>query len=212
MAIRIAIADEVDLTLLGAQTVLALDYRYRVVGTARSKGQLHSVLVAGQPDVIIMSTRLHDTDLFTTLEQLRSNNPRLKVIVIAGMMHGLLIRDLLEAGADAVLCRGDDLCDLLGMAVQVVMANRPFLSPTASAEYLTAMQSASPYDGFDREQRQILHLLAHGYSIDQIARLLQVDTRHIYWVRHKLRRRFGAKTNEHLIQRANSDGFIFAQD
>jgi hypothetical protein len=34
----------------------------------------------------------------------------------------------------------------------------------------------------------------------------------VYWVREKLRRRFGAKTNEHLIQRAAAEGFIYPHD
>jgi hypothetical protein len=35
-----------------------------------------------------------------------------------------------------------------------------------------------------------------------------VPVRRIYWVGHKLRRRFGAETNEHLIARAAEEGFL----
>ena len=37
---------------------------------------------------------------------------------------------------------------------------------------------------------------------------MKMTSRHIYWVRDKLRTRFGAKTNEHLISCAKSEGFL----
>ncbi|MCB9457893.1 MAG: hypothetical protein H6671_18070 [Anaerolineaceae bacterium] len=33
----------------------------------------------------------------------------------------------------------------------------------------------------------------------------------IYWVRQKLRKRFGANTNEHLISMAVSEGFAYGE-
>ena len=46
----------------------------------------------------------------------------------------------------------------------------------------------------------------------QISERMGIDKRRVYWVRDKLRRRFGAKTNEHFIQRAAAEGFIYPRD
>jgi DNA-binding CsgD family transcriptional regulator len=46
----------------------------------------------------------------------------------------------------------------------------------------------------------------------QISEQLGIDKRRVYWIREKLRKRFGARTNEHLIQRAAAEGFIPRRD
>ncbi len=53
-------------------------------------------------------------------------------------------------------------------------------------------------------------MLAHGDEVGEIAEKLDVSLRH--WVRQKLRSRFGARTNEHLIQRAIVEGFIYPRE
>ena len=110
------------------------------------------------------------------------------------------------------LYKSDDLCELLVTAIDTVLLDRPYLSPTANAEYLIAMQSPNANERLDPEARQVLQLLAHGEHAGQISKRLGIDKRRVYWVREKLRRRFGAKTNEHLIQRAAAEGFIYSRD
>ena len=43
--------------------------------------------------------------------------------------------------------------------------------------------------------------------VNDIAAQMDVPLRRIYWVRQKLRKRFGANTNEHLISKAVTEGF-----
>ena len=86
------------------------------------------------------------------------------------------------------------------------------LAASANVAYLITMQSDSANERLDAEARQVLHLLAHGEHAGQISERLGIDKRRVYWVREKLRRRFGAKTNEHLIQRAAAEGFIYPGD
>jgi len=212
MAIRIIIADDADLIILGAQAVLNADHRYNVVGKARCMSDLLLAIEEGQPDVVILNEWIHSIDILSAVEQIRQLRPKVKVIVMGGLADGLLIRDLFVSGVDGYLYKSDDLCELLVTAVDTVMLNRPYLSPTANAEYLIAMQSPNANDRLDPEARQVLQLLAHGEHAGQISERLGIDKRRVYWVREKLRRRFGAKTNEHLIQRAAAEGFIYPRD
>lgn len=74
---------------------------------------------------------------------------------------------------------------------------------------LVAMQSPQRDWHLDAEARAVLRLLAQGNHIGQIALQLQMPPRHVYWIRDKLRQRFGANTNEHMISRAAAEGYIF---
>jgi DNA-binding NarL/FixJ family response regulator len=212
MAIRIVLADDADLVIEGAQSVLNADHRFNVVGTARCMDDLLKTIEAGYPDVVVLSEWIHNLDILSAVEAIHKVRPNLKVIVMGGLADGLLIRDLFSAGVSGYLYKSDDLCELLVTAIDTVLLDRPYLSPTANAEYLIAMQSPNANERLDPEARQVLQLLAHGEHAGQISKRLGIDKRRVYWVREKLRRRFGAKTNEHLIQRAAAEGFIYPHD
>ncbi|MFQ3647605.1 MAG: response regulator transcription factor [Anaerolineae bacterium] len=212
MAIRIVLADDADLVIEGAQSVLNADHRFHVVGTARCMDDLLKTIAAVYPDVVVLSEWIYNLDILSAVEAIRQVRSSLKVIVMGGLADGLLIRDLLSAGVSGYLYKSDDLCELLATAVATVLLDRPYLSPTAHAEYLIAMQSPKANKKLDPEARQVLQLLAHGEHAGQISERLGIDKRRVYWVREKLRRRFGAKTNEHLIQRAAAEGFIYPYD
>lgn len=212
MAIRIVVADDADLLILGARAVLEQDHRYAVVGSARCMDDLLKVAQAQQPDVILLSEWIYSVDVLSAVEAIQAQLPQTKIIILGALADGLLIHDLFAAGVRAYLYKSDDLCDLLSTAVDTVMLNRPYLSPTASAEYLIAMQSSRRQHPLDAEARTVLNRLAQGDHIQQIALHLGVGVRRVYWVREKLRHRFNAKTNEHLIQRAAAEGFIYPRD
>lgn len=212
MAIRIVLADDADLVIEGAQSVLNADHRFHVVGTARCMDVLLKTIEAGYPDVVVLSEWIHNLDILSAVEAIHKVRPCLKVIVMGGLADGLLIRDLFSAGVSGYLYKSDDLCELLVTAIDTVLLDRPYLSPTANAEYLISMQSPNANERLDPEARQVLQLLAHGEHAGQISKRLGIDKRRVYWVREKLRRRFGAKTNEHLIQRAAAEGFIYPHD
>ena len=71
MAIRILIADDSDLTLLGARMVLESDHRYLVTDAVRSLDDLADAVGRCEPDVIVCSEWLADADVLLVLERLR---------------------------------------------------------------------------------------------------------------------------------------------
>jgi DNA-binding CsgD family transcriptional regulator len=85
----------------------------------------------------------------------------------------------------------------------------PYLSPTANAEYLLAMQSDRAGWQLDAEAREILRQMAQGFRPQEIALIRNVPVRRVYSVGEKLRRRFGAETNIQLIARAAEEGFLY---
>lgn len=212
MAIRVVIADDADLTILGAQSVIQGDHRYCTVGTARSMEDLLVIVEQEQPDIVLLNEWFHGIDILSAVEQLKAAIPRARLVVMGALAEGLLIRDLFACGVNGYLYKSDDLQDCLITALDTVMRERPYLSPTANSEYLIALHSLQPEGYLDTEAREVLNRLAKGIHASQIAHELGITQRRVYWVRQKLRQRFGAKTNEHLIHRAAAEGFTCLQE
>ncbi len=210
--IRILLGDEADVVLIGVQTILNNADNWDAIYTARSGGELLEVAREAQPQVIVFNERLDPLiDVLALVERLKNAAPQSRLVVLGGQVDGLLVRDLFACGVLGYLFLGDDLGDCLPPALGTVLNNRPYLSPTANAEYLVAMQSPLRNWQLDSEARAVLRLLARGLHISQIAEQMDVPLRRIYWVRQKLRKRFGANTNEHLISMAVSKGFAYGE-
>lgn len=212
MSTRVIIADDSDLTILGARTIIENDHRYVIAATARTIDELLAMAVKESPDVILLNEWFHGMDILSAVEKLRDTAPRAKLLVMGALAEGMLIHDLFACGVNGYLYKSDDLLDCLITALDTVMRDRPYLSPTANAEYLVALHSLQPDGYLGDEAREVLNKLAKGIHAGQIAREMGITQRRVYWVRQKLRQRFGAKTNEHLIHRAAAEGFTCLQE
>lgn len=209
-ATRIILADRHDLSLIGSWAVLLHSPEFDVVAAVTQVDTLLTVTRHFKPQVIIFDEHIFpQVDVYQTLHDLREIVPDVKIIIVGELYDGLHIRDLFHAGANAYLYRQDTLQDCLELAVRTVMRNRKYLSPTANAEYLVAMQSPQRDWNLDQEARTVLRMLAQGNRACEIADELDIETRRVYWVRQKLRKRFGAETNEQLISIAATEGFIY---
>lgn len=208
MQTRIILADNSDLMLFAMQTVLEKDYKNQVIETARSVDDLMIGITSHRPHVAFIDYKLYDSHILDVLQHIKDLRLNIKIIVLGSRADGLLVRDLFHAGAQGYLYKSDDLQLCLTIAVNIVLRNRKYLSPTANAEYLVAMQSPQRDWQLDQEARSVLQMLAQGNRACEIADALGIDIRRVYHVRRKLRKRFGADTNEHLISVATAEGFI----
>lgn len=209
MQTRIILADNSDLMLFAMQIILEKNPQNQVIETARNVDDLVIGVASHKPHITFIDEKLYDRHVFDLLQQITDIHHSLKIVISGSLADGLLIRDLFHAGVHAYLYKSDDLCSCLTTAVDMVLRDRKYLSPTANAEYLVAMQSPERDWHLDQESRAVLKLLAQGYRACEIAEELNIDTRRVYFIRQKLRRRFGADSNEHLIAVAVAEGFIY---
>lgn len=164
-------------------------------------------------DVIICGDQVDPLyDAFTLVEQLTAAAPDARLILMGSATDGRLIDELLHSGLRAYLHRADPLCDCLPAAVRAVLKGSRYLSPTANTAYLVAMQSGARQRPLDAEARRVLRLLARGHTVGNIAVQLRISPRRVYWICQKLRNRFGATTNAHMISCAIAEGYTTAAD
>lgn len=212
MTTRILIGDSNSLIVFGAKTLLEKRANTEIVH-AENGTVLIEVAKTLQPDILLLGDRFDPLiDTLALVEQARYAAPSVRIIVMGTSINGLVIRDLFTMGVCGYLAVGDDLSSYLLTALDVVLREYPYLSPTANAEYLLTMQGCNRDWQLDPEARAILRLLASGCTAREIAARLQLKLRRVYWVTEKLRARFGASTNEHLISLVTAEGFTGFSD
>lgn len=207
MTTRILIADSSSLTVVGAETLLK-GRADTLVSTVENGDELTEKSRAEQPDIVLLGDRFDPLiDTLALVEKILHAAPSARIIVMGTSTDGLVIRDLFTMGVCGYLAVGDDLTSCLLTALDIVLREYPYLSPTANAEYLLTMQGSNRDWQLDPEARAILRLLASGCTAREIAAQMHLKLRRVYWVTEKMRARFGASTNEHLISLAAAEGF-----
>jgi DNA-binding NarL/FixJ family response regulator len=212
MTTRIVIAEGSSLAVLGAELVLSQREGTEVKRVENGDALLAEVGSA-KPEVVVLGDTFDPLkDTRELVERMQRLSPETRLIILGETISGMSLRSLLDLGVRGYLARADDLADCLRQAVDAVLRYRIYMSPTATAEYRVALQGN--YRGWvpNAEARAILRLLAEGLTSGEIAARLEVSRRHVYWQTEKMRARLGAATNEHLIRRAASEGFIQLRD
>ena len=207
--VRIILADDMGLALVGAEMLLKQERDFQVVGAFQSLPEMLAALTGSPVDIVLVGDRLEPgVDVLALVDQVQRAAPRARIIVMSMIYDGLIVHDLLTSGVAGYLYKSDLLQQHLVNAVRAVMRGKLFLSPTANAAYLSAMQSGRREWQIDAEAREVLRLMSRGKRPQEVALLCGIPIRRVYWIDSKLRERFGAETNEHLIARAAEEGFL----
>ncbi len=162
------------------------------------------------PDVILLDDQFEPAVwLGALLIRLKKLAPKMEIAILGTFADGALIHELFEAGARGYLFRGDTLVPYLDNALRMVRVGHPYLSPSASSAYLIAQQAGQRYRLHrDPEALHVLRLLASGKNTPEIAALLGVKIRRVYWIQEKLRQRFSVGTTAGVISRASQQGYL----
>jgi DNA-binding NarL/FixJ family response regulator len=207
--LRIVIADDVDLVLKGVQSVLTGWSDGEVIGTYQSVSELLDGLGKKPVDVLILDDRIDpECAPLYVIQQVQAITPKAKIIILGTVVDGMVVQEFFARGIHGYLYKSDTLADTIIPAIRAVMQGKLYLSPTAGAEHMAAMQEGRRRWQLDDEALTILRLLADGSHVSQIAHRLSVSPYRIYSVRNKLRARFGAENNEAMISRATAEGFL----
>ena len=206
---RIAIADSVDLVLKGIQAVLSGWPEAKVVESYQSLADLLEGLTKKTADVILLHDRIDpDHAPITAIERVQQVAPKAKIIILGTIVDGMIVQEFFSRGIRGYLYMNDVLVDSIIPAIRIVTQDKFYLSPTAGAEHVAAIQDGRLRWQIDDEALTVLRLLAEGKHVSQIAHHLHVAPTRIYGVRNRLRERFGADNNEAMISRAMTEGFL----
>ena len=173
--IRVLIVDDHAMVRRGLATFLKVFDDLEMVGEAAS-GQAAVLLCAQlRPDVVLMDMVMPDMDGAAATRLIRTQSPKIQVLVLTSFKEEILVQSALKAGAIGYLLK-DVSADELAQAIRSAHAGRATLSPEA-AQALVHAASQPPAPGIDltEREREVLTLMVEGLNNRQIAAKLTVN-------------------------------------
>lgn len=169
--IRVLIVDDHAVVRDGLSLLLGSAADIEVVATAASAEEGIERARALAPSLVLLDLIMPGMSGIEAIPPIKTALPDVRVLMLTSYVDGDLVAPALQAGADGYLLKtaaGDEVLD----AVRAVAAGRRVIDPEADR----ASRESDLQDLSVRE-REVLHLVAEGYSNAEIAERLSITVR-----------------------------------
>jgi DNA-binding NarL/FixJ family response regulator len=183
VVIRVVLADDHTLVRQGIRSLLALVTDVELAGEAADGAETVRVVIEKRPDVLLLDLRMPRGDGIFVVQELAARGELPPTLILTTVEDDAAVLEAVRAGARGFLLKDVTLERLIG-AVRVLAAGGTLIQPglTARAERELARhrrdaEDDEPFDSpesLTEREREILRLLASGYSNREIARALFV--------------------------------------
>lgn len=211
--LRILLADDHALVRAGFSSLLE-KLGVQVVGEARDGLELLRLLPALKPDLVLMDIAMPELNGLETTLRVTQEHPDVRVIILSMHATAEYARRAIRAGAAGYLLKDASAAEL-DLALQAVARGETFLSPRVAklivADYASNLP-ATPLDKLTPRQREILQLIAAGYSRKEIAARLSISAKTFDTYRAQLMEQLDIHDIPGLVRFAASAGLGSADE
>ncbi len=189
-SIRVMLVDDHNLVRAGIRALLAPIPEIEVVGEAANGREALDLIQTQPPDVVLMDIAMPGLNGLDTAARVTKGFPGVRIIILSMHANEEYVLQALRAGATGYLLKDADTAEL-ELAIKAVARGETYLSPAVSKhvidDYLQRVNGdVNPLDRLTPRQREVLQLIAQGYTTKEIALTLGVGVKTIETHRSRL--------------------------
>ena len=166
-----------------------------------------------QPDVILMDIAMPGLDGIEATRRIRVKSPHIGILVLTMHRSDEHFFAMLKAGASGYVLKAAETNELLS-AIRSVARGEAFLYPAMAKRLMQDYLSRTPdledpgVSPLTPREKEILRLIADGYTNKEIAERLVLSPSTVHSHRNNLMRKLNLNTQHGLIQYARDRGWV----
>jgi DNA-binding NarL/FixJ family response regulator len=178
--IRILLADDHTILRDGIRSLLEDEPDMIVVGEAEDGRSAVKLACQLLPDVVLMDIAMPLLNGLEATRRIKHSSPHVKILIMTMYENEEYIRQALASGAMGYILKDATARELLD-AIHTIQRGEAVLSPAITRlvieNYLRwgDLQEDDTSDGLSPREREVLQLIAEGYTSKQIAEILCIS-------------------------------------
>jgi two-component system response regulator NreC len=193
--IRALLVDDHQIVRSGVRLVLEATGRFDIVGEAAGVVEALERTRLLRPDVVVLDLTLRDGSGLDAIAEMREVGAR--VVILSMQDEPAYARRAFELGAQGYVVK-DAADEELADAIDAVLLDRIYVHPALAARLVMR----EPEDDLTERERQILRLIALGYTNQEIAGQLYLSVRTIEAHRRHILDKLRLTTRAELVRYA----------
>lgn len=214
--IKVMIVDDHAILREGLKTLLDLSENVEVVGSASTGKEAIDMAARLSPDIVLMDIAMPVMDGIEATRRITKANPKIRIIVLSQHDNREYVLSSIKAGASGYLLKKAVSAEIIS-AIEAVYGNGCFFYPTIAKvvidDYLQQVKNTRSEDEYERlseREREVLRLIAEGYSSNDIAQALVVSVKTVLGHRTNIMEKLNIHNRTELIKYAIRKGIIRA--
>lgn len=210
---KILIAEDHEMIRDGLSLIIESVPHYEIVGVTSDGLETVAAVKSLKPDLVMMDLSMPKMNGLEATREIKQLPFEVKVLVLTVHQDVEYVSEAFRIGADGYILKRSSKEELLS-ALESVFSGEQFVSPMIdynieeqsddlpSSEKLTTWQSTTP------RERQILKLIAEGYTNNEIADMLFISVKTVETHRSNLMKKIGAHNASELTAYAMRRGLV----
>lgn len=210
MTNRVVLGDDHLLVREGLRSLLTDIPEVEVVGEASNGRDLVRLCQKLQPDIVLMDIAMPELNGVEATRQIVSEFPNMKVIALSMHSSRRTVEEMIKAGAVGYVLKNSAF-EELASALKCVRENKAYISPSVASIILEKVAHPDEKTGasasvLSPREREVLQLLAEGYTAKQISEMLHMGTNTVQTHRRNIMEKLDIRSVAQLTKFAIREG------
>jgi DNA-binding NarL/FixJ family response regulator len=212
--IKLLVADDHKIFRQGIKKLLEEESDLQVVGEASDGREAVKKATELKPDVILMDIAMANLNGLEATRQIKKQLPSAKVIMVTMHKNEEYVLQSFQAGASGFILKEGAVEELVS-AIRSINSDKSFLSPSISKTlidaYMRKMETGkteTPFDLLTDREREVLQLIAEGYTNREVAKSLFISVKTVEAHRAHIMQKLNIHDIAKLVKYAIQKGLV----
>ncbi|RAI80782.1 DNA-binding response regulator [Macrococcoides caseolyticum subsp. hominis] len=166
---RVIFVDDHEMVRIGISSYLSMQEGIEIVGEASNGKEGIEKTLNLKPDIVLMDMVMNEMDGIEATAQIKTQMPKVKVVMLTSFIEDKEVYRALDAGVDSYILKTSSAEEIRDAIIKTYQGESVFEKEVMMKMRARMNQKAELHDMLTEREKEILLLIAKGYSNQEIA-------------------------------------------